>query len=288
MGLFNIFGKKTKPSWKEYIDKHENIYELLTAARRAFWIHWDNNKNNVVVETSNQGYWCLRVVHPEDGKNLGKLYKNEMIDAFYLLERACDCGSGMAAIYLALLYERGIGTPPPGRTADTYYQLAFINSDSGADVAEFVMELQSCMDPFAISTDTFEESFAMDLAFAIMSKGTLYDKTKDLIDICFAKAKNCLQPKEYALLRWISGVLVCWHASQGKLMSCAFLCNFLHTYDMPGELRLTTSFWDFFGSENNRQKKAESLFINHILPHKNSDDLDYYACLNLFDLNPDS
>ncbi|MBR5564690.1 MAG: sel1 repeat family protein [Roseburia sp.] len=283
MGLFDLFAGKSEPQipLKEYLDGCNYTNSFIRAAKSVFDVSWDYTKGLPKVSTTAKGKDCLYHFVFSNGDKLEKMYKNEIVDGFYLLERACECGSSLAALYLAVLYQHGVGRPVNGpQDIEANLQKAMKYYDKATELGEDQARLVGVFITFMQTATNFnemagrEEALIMSAAFAASYfKGSLYD---------MVETQGYLKPEDKENIQWLVSLVVCWYASQGYPLCLAFVANMLYHYDAEKGYIKMGVFYDRFTYMVSRKDEAKRIVETYLQPKIKAGDKHAIAAWNFF------
>ncbi|MBR5564700.1 MAG: sel1 repeat family protein [Roseburia sp.] len=278
MGLFDLFGKKNEPqiSVTEYLERYNNAESFMKAAKCAFNVSWDYAKGLPEVKTSAKGADCLHFFYSPDGEK--KRYNNAIVDGFYLLERACECGSSLAAVYLAVLYQHGVGSTVNGpKDIEANLQKALMYYDKATELGGSDARLAGVFITFMKMATNFnemagrEEALIMSAAFASVYEGPLYEMVEEF-----------LTPDDKENIQWLVSLVVCWYASQGYPACLAFVANMLYYYDSEKGYIKRGAFYDRFMYMVSRQKEAKRVVETYLGPKVRAGDKNTLVSMEFF------
>lgn len=280
MGLFDLFGGNNQPQIElpEYLKECKESREYMEAAKEAFEVDWNYFKTLPEVKTARKGKHCLYFIHTPNEDKLHKLFKNEMIDGYYLLERACECGSSLAAVFLAVLYQHGVGRPVNGPVdieanldkALKYYDKAAELGTEGARLAGVFITFMQTATNFNDMAGR-EEALIMSAAFAAAYRGPLYEIVQEY-----------LTPEDKENIQWLVSLVVCWYASQGYPTCLSFVANMLYCYDNENGYVKSGAFYDRFSTMVSRKQEATNVIDTHLVPKAKAGDQNTLRSLEFF------
>ncbi len=275
MGLFSK--KEPLIPFKDFLYGQTDVEELLNVSKRAITPYLDFVENTLRLQTIGKGTNCLYHFDTFSDMKPDKVYKNEDVDGYFILQRAVDCGSSLAALYLALLLDHRVGHCPADKLApaDDYFQMAISRGGGSERLAQAIITVQ----PFASIFSKFTSDPKEALAVAIFHAATYDDE-----DPIFNEVKSIIGGVDKKAFQWIADMLICWYASQKKLLSLAILAHVLTKYKDDDGMIKKEQFYNLFKFLPGIEGLGKRILKHHLYPQHNAGNKIVTEILELYSL----